>query len=230
MGFSAATVATVSSVASMGLKAGSDVTAGVAKADQDFVTAQNYQLQGKTQATNYEYQGAEQEAQFELESGQLSEEAAANTVAAKAGKLQAALVDANARQTLTNQLTVMVTRAAGGDNPTSPTTAALLGYDTNVSNINRNAQETTINAQTAEEEAAAAYETASANFALVQGTNAEDVADANARVAAAFGTLNAGAAENAGDLALATGAFGAGSDILGGLVKALKPSSGSSPS
>lgn len=239
MGFSAG-IASVSSLASMGLKAGGQVTQGVAQQQQDYTASQNYLLQSQAQAENakvqaattaasYQYQGAEQEAQFGLEAGQLSEEAAANTAAAQAGKLQASLVDVNARQTLTQQLgNVMVTRAAGGANPTSPTTSALLGYDTNVSNINRVSQEATINTQVSQEEAAAAYETASANFALVQGSNAADVANANAAAATAFGTYNAAAAttygefnaaqaESAGTLALATGLFGASSSVLGGL-------------
>ena len=192
-------------------------------------------MQAATTAGSYKYQGAEQEAQFGLESGQISEEAAANTAAAQAGKLQASLVDVNALQTLTQQLgNVMVARAAGGDNPTSPTTAALLGYDYKTSEINRTAQEATLGVQTEQEQAAAAYETASANFALVQGSNAADVANANAAAAEAFGTYNAAVAttygefnaaqaESAGTLALATGLFGASSSVLGGLGSYLLP-------
>jgi hypothetical protein len=149
-----------------------------AQQQQDYTASQNYLLQGqataenallqaKTTATTYRYQGAEEEAQFGLESGQLTEEAAANMAAAKAGKLQASLVDVNARQSMVNSLSnIAVMRAAGGVNPTSPTTAAVEGYDYNVGEINRISQEATINTQTAQEQAAAAYETASANFAL----------------------------------------------------------------
>ena len=243
MGFSAAAVGAVSSIASLGLKAGGQVTQGVATQQQDYTASQNYLLtaqataenalvQSKTTAASYRYQGAEEEAQFGLQAGQLEEQASAETAAAQAGKLQSALVDVNARQTLTQQLgNTVVTRAAGGANPTSPTTAALLGYDYNVSEVSRTAQEATLGTQVAQEQAASAYESASANFAMVQGANAEDVANANARAATAFGTYNADVAtyygtynaaqaQEAGNLGFLTGVFGAGSSVLGGLGQA----------
>lgn len=242
MGFSsiASMVGVGASVASLGMSAASKAVSGQAVQVQDYTAAQNYQLQaqaqaqnallsGSTQAANYSYAGAQQQAQFGLESGQLSEEASSNTAAAQAGELQAAMVDVSARQQLTQTLGNIATiSAAGHTDLTSPTTEALMGYNYNVSELNRTSQEATINTQVAQEQAAAAYETASSQFALTQGANAEAMGAANAAMATAFGTYNADVAlqygnynyaqaEAAGNMGLTMGYFGASSAVLGGI-------------
>jgi hypothetical protein len=52
MGFSAATVGVVSSVASLGLKAAGQATQGVAQQQQDYTASQNYLLQSQAAAEN----------------------------------------------------------------------------------------------------------------------------------------------------------------------------------
>lgn len=195
----AAAAASGASVASLGLKAGGDVLSGQATQAEDAVKAQNYLFQGQSQ-----------QEQFDIQSTGDIIQATGNETAAEFGTLQAKLVDVADRQNLVNTLgNISTITAAGHDDMTSPTTAALLGHATDDEELNRTSSEASINAQTAEETSAADYETQSANFALLQGASANE-----------FGEYNAAAATNAGNIAATMGWINAGSDVLGGLGKA----------
>jgi hypothetical protein len=187
------------SVASLGLKGGSDIVSGFATQQLD-----------QQKAINALFQGEQQQAQFGIQSSQDIIQATGNETAAEFGKLQSDLTDASARQSLTQTLgNISVTRAAGGADLTSPTTAALEGHVTDIANINREAAVSSINAQTAEESAAAAYERQAANYALVQGN-----------AAGAMGQFNYNSYNNAGNVAASMGILSGATDILGGLGKA----------
>lgn len=209
------------SLASLGMKAGSDVAAGLAKQQEYEVKAENYLLGSTSQATNYRYQGEAQKEQFELQSGQDLMQASGAETAAEFGALRAAMTDASARQGMTNTLgNIAVTRAAGGADLTSPTTAALEGKVYGIENTNREAAVGSINTQTAEEKAAADYLRQASSFALMQGSRASAMGEYNAETALNFGAYNAGAARGAGATAADMGYFNAATDILGGLGKA----------
>jgi hypothetical protein len=238
------------SVAALGMKAGSDVAAGQAKKQEygvksaDYLLessakATNYELQATSAATNYRYQGQQQEAQFDITSGQDLMQASHATTAAEFGDLQASMTDAAARrgvnQTLGNITTM---RAAGGADLSSPTTAALEGNITGVSNLNRSAAVASINAQSAEERASAAYLKQASDFALTQGASARAMGEYNATTAEtygkynadttrAYGEYNAKAASSLGDTAATLGYLNAGTDILGGLGKMFGSGAGS---
>jgi hypothetical protein len=187
------------SLASLGLKAGADVAAGEATQQQDNV-----------KAINAQYQGIQQQSQFAVQSSQDLMHAGENETAAEFGKLQATLTDAAARENLTKTLgNISVTRAAGGADLTSPTTAALEGHVTNIADINREASEASINTQTAMEKASADYERQASAYALIQGN-----------AAAGMGQFNANADVAAGNTSASMGWFNAATDILGGLGKA----------
>lgn len=196
-----------SSVASLGMKAGSDILGG-----------ESAKQQHDTRATNYLYQGQREKAQFGIQSQQDIIAAEGNETAAEFGKLQASLTDASARENLTKTLgNISVTRAAGGADLTSPTTAALEGHVTEIADINREAAETSISSQTAQEKAAANYERAAAAFALKQGQASE-----------AMGQFNADRETDAGGTAESMGFFNGAVDILGGLGKAFAVKGGGS--
>jgi hypothetical protein len=199
MGAAAAPIAVGSSIASLGLKAGADITSGYATQQQDNV-----------KAINAQYQGIQQKTQFDIQSGQDLMKASEEDTAAGFGKLQASMTDAAARENLTKTLgNISVTRAAGGADLTSPTTAALEGHVTDIANLNTEASEASINAQTAEEKAAADYNKQAAAYALVQGN-----------AAGAMGQFNASADVAAGNTSASMGYLSAATDILGGLGKA----------
>lgn len=245
-----AAVASGLSLASLGMKAGTDVATGFAKKQELDVKAQNallessakatnYELQATSQATNYRYQGEQQQAGFDITAGQDTMQASQHETAAEFGELQAGMTDAAARRTLNTTLGNITTmRAAGGADLTSPTTAALEGNITGVSNLNRTAAEASINAQTAEEKAAAAYLKQASDFALTQGASARTMGEYNAATAEKYGKYNADttraygqynydAAKGLGDTAATLGFMNAGTDILGGLGKAFGSSAGS---
>lgn len=231
------------SLASLGMKAGSDVTAGYAKQQelgiksQDFLLdasakSTNYELQGASAAANARFSGEQQQAQFGITSSQDLMQAGQADTAAEFGKLQSDMTDAGARDNLRTMLGNITTmRAAGGADLTSPTTAALEGHVTGIANMNRTAAEASINAQTATEKASADYLRQASAFALTQGQsaaamgeynakNAETYADYNAKQSLAYGQYNADAATGLGNTAATLGFMNAGTDILGGLGKA----------
>lgn len=237
-----ATIAAGASVASLGMKAGTDVASGLAKQQEygvkstDYLLessakATNYELQATSQATNYRYQGEQQQAGFDITSGQDLMQASQADTAAQFGELQASMTDAGARRTLNTTLGNITTmRAAGGADFTSPTTAALEGNVTGVSNLNRTAALASINAQTGEEKAASAYLKQASDFALTQGASAAAMGEYNAKTAEtygkynadttrAYGQYNADAATGLGNTAATLGVMNAGTDILGGLGK-----------
>ncbi len=217
----AAAVASPLSVASLGMKAGSDIASGFGTQQQDEVKAQNYDLQGQTQSTNYLFQGRQQQAQFGITSTQDLMKAGEADTAADFGKVQADMTDAAARDQLNKTLgNISVIRTAGGADLTSPTTAALEGHVTDIANMNRNAAVGSINTQSASERAAADYLRQASAFALMQGKEAGDMGKYNADTALSFGEYNAGAARAAGDNAVTMGFLNAGGDVLGGLGKA----------
>lgn len=231
------------SLASMGMKAGSDVMAGQAKSQELQVKAQNYLLDASTKATNYElqgtaaaanarYQGEAQKEQFGITSSQDLMQASEADTAAKFGDLRAAMTDAGAREGLASTLGNIATiRAAGGVDLSSPDTQALMGHATKVAELNRTASEASINAQTAAERAGADYLRQASAFALTQGAKAGAMGEYNAKVAETFadfnktsaltyGAYNAEAAKSAAGTAETMGFMNAGGDILGGLGKA----------
>lgn len=215
------------SLASMGMKAGSDVAAGYATQQQDEVKAKNALLQGQTQATNYRFAGQQQKDQFGIESSRDLMQAGQADTAADFGKLQADMTDAAARDKLVTTLgNISVIRAAGGADLTSPTTAALQGHVTNIAEMNREAAVGSINAQTAQQKAAADYLRQASAFALTQGQRAGEMGEFNAQTALTYGNYNASAARAAGDSAVDIGFMNAGSDILGGLGKAFASGGG----
>lgn len=239
----ASVISSGASLASMGMKAGGDVASGYAKAAeakvkaQNFLTegqtrAANYLTQGATAAANYRYRGDQELAQFGLESQADLMRASEADTAAKFGDLRAAMTDAGARQELSTALGNIATiRAAGGADFTSPTTAALEGRATGISDLNREAAVASIKGQSAEERAAADYLRQASAFALTQGQSAKTMgefnatqaltyADFNAKTAMEYATRNAAAATTLGDTATGMGFMNAGSDVLGGLGKA----------
>ena len=243
------------SLASLGMKSGSDVAAGYAKKQeydtkatdyllQSEAQATNYRLQGTSAATNYRYRGQQEQEQFGITAGQDTMQASQAETAAQFGDLQASMTDASARQSLSTTLgNITTARLAGGTDLTSPTTAALEGRVTGIADLNRTAAMASIKGQTAEERAAAAYLHEASAFALTQGanakamgeynaTNAETFATYNANAALTYGRFNAAAATAAGNTAAGFGYANAGTDILGGLGKAFSSFSpgGSSPS
>jgi hypothetical protein len=121
-----AAIAAGASVASLGMKAGSDVASGYAKKQELDVKAQNAILESTAKATNYRYQGEQQQTQFDIEAGKDTMLASHAETAAEFGELQAGMTDAAARRNLSTTLGNITTmRAAGGADFTSPTTAAL---------------------------------------------------------------------------------------------------------
>lgn len=212
--------------------------------------ATNYRAQGASAATNYTYQGEQQQAGFDITSGQDLMQASHAETAAQFGELQAGMTDAAARRGLNTTLGNITTmRTAGGADFTSPTTAALEGNVTGVSNLNRTAAMASINAQTAEERSAAAYLKQASDFALTQGASARAMGDYNATTAKAYadynattaetygkynadqtrayGDYNAKAALGLGNTAVTLGYMNATTDVLGGLGKAFGSSAGS---
>ncbi len=223
----AAAVSSGLSLASMGMKAGADITAGYGTQQEDEVKAQNALLQGKTQATNYRFAGQQQKDQFGIESSRDLMQAGQADTAADFGKLQADMTDAAARDKLTTTLgNISVIRAAGGADLTSPTTAALQGHVTNIAEMNREAAVGSINAQTGQQKAAADYLRQASAFALTQGERAGKMGEFNAETALTYGDYNAGAFRAAGDRAVDAGYMNAGIDILGGLGKAFGSGAG----
>lgn len=241
------------SVASLGMKAGSDVATGLAKQQELGIKAQNYLLESDAKATNYElqatsaaanyrYQGQQQEAQFNITSGQDLMQASQAETAAQFGELQAGMTDAAARRTLSTTLGNITTmRAAGGADFTSPTTAALEGNVTGVSELNRSAAMASIKGQTAQERAAADYLKQASDFALSQGASAREMGEYNATTAEKYGkynaattrqygAYNANAALGLGDTAATLGYMNATTDILGGLGKMFSGMPGGTPS
>lgn len=237
------------SVASLGMKAGSDVATGYAKKQEYDVKAQNYLLESSAKATNYElqatsaatnyrYQGQQQQTQFDITSGQDLMQASQATTAAEFGDLQASMTDAGARRQLSQTLGNITTmRAAGGADFTSPTTAALEGNVTGVSDLNRTAAMASIKGQTAQERAAADYLKQASDFALTQGANARAMGEYNATTAETYGkynaettrqygAYNADAAHSLGDTAVTLGYMNASTDVLGGLGKMFGSGSG----
>lgn len=223
-----AAVGAGASVAALGMKAGSDVATGYAKKQELDVKAQNAILESTSKATNYRYQGQQQEAQFDIESGKDLMQSSHAETAAQFGELQAGMTDAAARRNLNTTLGNITTmRAAGGADFTSPTTAALEGNVTGVSNLNRTAALASINAQTGEEKASAAYLKQASDFALLQGANARQMGEFNAKSAETYGQYNADAAHSLGDTAVNLGYMNATTDILGGLGKMMGSAAGS---
>ena len=231
------------SIASAGFQSGYDIMAGQAQQQQDITAAQNYLLQGSSTATNallagntaaanYIYQGAAQKAQFGLEAGQYEMTASNLRTAGEFGELQSQLIDTSARQQLSTTLGNIVTvRAAGGADVTSPTTSAILGATEATSEVNRLSGEAAVQQQSAQEFAGARYAEESANFALLQGSEAQAMATANANTAQQFGAYNASTAleygsynatqsTEAGNIALNMGYLKSSADMLGGLAKA----------
>jgi hypothetical protein len=245
-----AAVGAGASVAALGMKASSDAATGLAKQQELRVKAQdyllesdakatNYELQATSAATNYRYQGQQQEVQFDISSGQDLMQASQAETAAQFGELQASMTDAGARRGLNTTLGNITTmRAAGGADFTSPTTAALEGNVTGVSNLNRTAAMASIQGQTAQEKAAASYLKQASDFALMQGASAKAMGEYNATTAETYGAYNAAttrqygqynanAALGLGDTAATLGFMNAGTDILGGLGKAAGAGAGS---
>jgi len=244
-----AAVGAGASVASLGMKAGSDVASGYAKKQEYDVKAQNallesgakatnYELQAASAATNYRYQGAQQEAQFGITSAQDTMQASQHETAADFGELQAGMTDAAARRTLSTTLgNISTMRAAGGADLSSPTTAALMGDVTGVSNMNRTAAVASIKGQVGEERAAAEYLRQASDFALTQGSSAKAMGEYNAATAEKYGKFNADttrlygqynadAAHGLGDTAVTMGYMNAATDILGGIGKAFGSGAG----
>ena len=89
--------------------------------------------------------------------------------AAEFGKLQATLTDTTMRENLTSTLgNIDAVRAAAGIDPTSPTTAALEGRSTMLSDRQRMAAVGSIRSQAAEDEASAKYLREAGDFAVTQ--------------------------------------------------------------
>lgn len=250
------------------MKGASDVATGYGKQQEYGIKAQDYLLDASSKATNYQLQGAsaatnarlqaaatatnarfsgqQQQAQFGITSSQDLMQASQADTAAEFGKLQADMTDAGARDQLRTMLgNITTARAAGGADLTSPTTAALEGHVTGISDMNRTAAEASINAQTATEKASADYLRQASEFALTQGQSAaamgeynaktaeaygdynaktaETYADYNAKQSLAYGQYNADAAKGLGSTAVTLGYMNAATDVLGGLGKALAP-------
>jgi hypothetical protein len=179
------------------LKGQSDATNYELKGNAD---ATNYKLQGDTAAQNYRYQGKTQQQQFGVQSTEDLIRAGEADTAANFGDLQASMTDAGARQQLATALGNIATiRAAGGADFTSPTTAALMGRATGISDLNREAAVSSINAQTAEERASASYLRQASEFALTQGRDAATMGEFNASTAERFGDYNANEARTFAD-------------------------------
>lgn len=193
------------SLASMGMKAGSDVASGYATQQQDAVKGQNYLYQGQTQ-----------QEQFGITSKQDLMQASQADTAAEFGKLQSDMTDAAAREGLTKTLGNITTmRLAGGADLTSPTTAALQGHVTNIAEMNREAAVSSIDAQTAYEKSSSDYLHQASAFALTQGQDAMTM-----------GKYNANAENIAGSNAVTSGFLNSATDILGGLGKAFATGGG----
>lgn len=104
--------------------------------------------------------------------------------AAEFGKTQAALTDTTMRQSLNTTLgNIEAVRAAAGIDPTSPTTAALMGQSTERADMQRMAAVGSIKAQNAEDLASAKYLHEAGDFAVTQSylKAATDVASAVAK-------------------------------------------------
>lgn len=230
------------SVASLGLSAASSVVAGEGRADQYRTQAENYRLrgaadsenyllEGSAKATNYLYEGAAKKAEYGVTAAQDTFQAERADRAAAFGKAQATATDATMRDQLNQTLgNIDVIRAAGHADPTSPTTAAVKGYETGKSDRQRMAALVSIRSQVSEDEASSAFFKQAAGFALTQGTAAEEMAKYNAGVATTYATrnaatarryaaANAGAAESAADTAETTGFLNAAAGIFGGLAR-----------
>lgn len=223
-----AAVGAGASVASLGMKAGSDVASGFAKKQELEVKAQNAILESTAKATNYRYQGEQSQTQFDIEAGKDTMLASHAETAAEFGELQAGMTDAAARRNLATTLGNITTmRAAGGADFTSPTTAALEGNVTGVSDLNRTAAVASIKGQTAQERASADYLKQASDFALLQGAKAREMGEFNAKSAEVYGAYNADAAHRLGDTAVNLGFLNATTDILGGLGKMFGARAGS---
>jgi hypothetical protein len=89
--------------------------------------------------------------------------------AADFGKLQATLTDTTMRENLNTTLgNIEAIRAAGNIDPTSPTTAAVLDRQTQISNRQRTAADVSINSQVEADEASASYLRQAGSFAVTQ--------------------------------------------------------------
>lgn len=243
MGEAAAPIAAVASIGALGLSAYSSVTSGQAKSAELQTKAQNYLLEGTAKATNYElegaakstnylYQGAAQKAQYGAESSNEEMQAQRAERSATLGRTQADLTDATLRDQLATTLgNISVIRAAGHIDPSSPTSAAVMGYEARKADLQREAALTSIHAQVTEDEASAAYLHKAAAFSLTQGSVAEQMAKYNsdtalsyakynAAITRQFANLNANSAMAGADTAETTGWLNAGSTILGGVGKA----------
>lgn len=90
--------------------------------------------------------------------------------AAQFGKLQAGLTDTTMREQLNTTLAnIDVIRAAAHIDPTSPTTAAVEGHSTMLSDRQRTAALLSINSQVSEDEASAKYLRDAGDYALKMG-------------------------------------------------------------
>lgn len=97
-------------------------------------------------------------------------QAAKATQAAQFGRAQATLTDTTFREKLNTTLgNIDVIRAASNIDPTSPTTAALKDRSTVLSDRQRIAAVTSLNAQAAEDDASARYLHDAGDFALSMG-------------------------------------------------------------
>lgn len=112
--------------------------------------------------------------------------------AAEFGKVQATLTDTTMRENLNTTLgNIDVIRAASNIDPSSPTTAALEDRQRQISDRQRTAAVTTINAQVADDQASANYLRQAGAFALSQSKVAA-LAGVLGGIGKAFGSFSGG--------------------------------------
>lgn len=159
--------------------------------------SENYLLEGGAKATNYLYEGAAKKAEYGMTSAQDTFQGERAKRAAEFGKAQATATDLTMRDQLDQMLgNIDVIRAAGHADPTSPTSAAIKGYETDKSDRQRTAALVSLRSQVAEDEASADFFKQAAGFALTQGTAAEEMAKYNAGIATTYAERNAATARD----------------------------------
>lgn len=242
MGAAAAPIAAVSSIASIGLKAGGDVMEGRAKQEEYETKAQNAILESRIRAENYRqdayiksenslYEGKATQQKYQLEASSDEMKAGQADRAVEFGKVQATLTGASFADDLNRTLgQIEVMRAAANTDPMSPTGAAVAGAQRDKSDLARKAAMVSQYGQIAEDEAGAKYLRDAAKFALFQGDTARafgeknaatvlEFGEKNAKMVTEYGDINAQRAREAGSAAAKAGKLKAITGVVSGIGK-----------
>lgn len=220
MGAAAAPIAAVSSIASIGLKAGADVMEGRAKQEEYETKAQNAILESRIKSENLLYEGTATQQKFQLEASSSEMNADRADRAAEFGKVQASLTGASFTDDLNRTLgQIEVMRAAANTDPSSATGAAVMGAQRDKSDLARRAAMMSQYGQIAEDEAGAKYLRDAAKFSLFQGQTAKDFSVKNAKMVTEYGDYNASRARDAGAAAAKAGKMKAVIGVVSGIGK-----------